>query len=182
GESGLPTRASFTVPPGFHVSSTRYPGPERFESPGPVVSYGYERDTALLAEITPPAALPGGAPVQIRARVSWLACQESCIPGRADLAIALPVSRTPARPGGEILRAYQERLPRPIAQLTGAGVRWSGTAEAPVLEIAVPGADDLLFFPGAGPGLAPDAAGTPALAGQGAGAGERSLRLELRRA
>src|SRR5688572_716189 len=40
GESGLPTEVELVAPPGFQVGAVRYPGPNRFESPGEITSYG----------------------------------------------------------------------------------------------------------------------------------------------
>jgi DsbC/DsbD-like thiol-disulfide interchange protein len=94
GESGLPTRVAFTAPMGFFVGPTRYPPPETFTSPGPIRSFGYQREAVLSAPLEAPARLVEPR-VTLRARVSWLACQEACIPGRAELALTLPVRAAP---------------------------------------------------------------------------------------
>jgi thiol:disulfide interchange protein DsbD len=56
----------------------------------PLVSFGFEGETWLLTEIIPPDTL-SAATVELKAKVSWLMCKEICIPGRARLALALPV-------------------------------------------------------------------------------------------
>jgi thiol:disulfide interchange protein DsbD len=91
GDSGLPTRVVWQAPPGHTVGPTHYPPPVRFESPGPVVSYGYAREVVLQNELVPPPELP--ASVRYRARASWLACRESCIPGQATVEVTLPARR-----------------------------------------------------------------------------------------
>lgn len=91
GEAGLPTRVTFTAPPGYRLGPVAYPPAETFEAPGPVRSFGYEREALLRAPLEAPSS-PSSGPAVLRARVSWLACRESCIPGRADLAVTLPAS------------------------------------------------------------------------------------------
>lgn len=87
GDAGLPTRVSWTAPAGFQVGEVEYPPDKRFESPGNITSFGYEHSVVLPATITPPATHAG--PVTLRARVSWLACREVCIPGKQELTLDL---------------------------------------------------------------------------------------------
>ncbi len=49
----------------------------------------------MAATITPPAALK--EKVTIKAEVKWLSCKDVCIPGKADLAITLPVADVQAK-------------------------------------------------------------------------------------
>ena len=58
---------------------------------GPFAAYGYEGEVLLPVEVTPPAAIEG-TEVTIRARASWLVCQEECTPGDAVLSLRLPVA------------------------------------------------------------------------------------------
>jgi thiol:disulfide interchange protein DsbD len=90
GDSGLPTRVTWTAPAGFDVGPTQYPPAARFESPGKIVTFGYERSVVLISTVRPPAQLATGVP--LRARLSWLACKEECIPEKRDLALAMPVA------------------------------------------------------------------------------------------
>ena len=82
GDSGLPTRVRWTLPPGFEAGEMRWPYPIRFTT-GPLVSYGYAHEVLLPVEIRVPAAL-GGREVRLAARVDWLECQDACLPGKAD--------------------------------------------------------------------------------------------------
>jgi thiol:disulfide interchange protein DsbD len=94
GDTGLPTRVRWTLPPGFEAGEIRWPRPSRFAT-GPVVSYGYEHEVVLPVEIRVPASL-AGRDVKLQARVDWLECQEACLPGKAELSLALPVRPNPA--------------------------------------------------------------------------------------
>jgi thiol:disulfide interchange protein DsbD len=155
GESGLRTKVTLGAPPGFVVGPVRYPGPERFESVG-IVSYGYRDETMLLSEVKAPAALAPGARVRFAAEVAWLACKESCVPGRQSFSLDLPVASAPRGTAGDeaVFARFTAMLPRPFAALTGARVERSGSAQAPQLVVRVPGTAGLEFFPGPSPALA----------------------------
>lgn len=176
GESGLATEMELTAPEGFEAGPVRYPGPVRFESPGPVVSYGYSERVLLSAEVRAPGELPAGE-LEISAQTSWLACKESCVRGSANLSLRLPAApdADSAEPAAadtqELLAEHAARLPRPWAKLTDARHAWEPPAQGgPVLVIEVPGATGLSFFPASESQLA--------LAGQEAGGA--SLRLRFR--
>jgi thiol:disulfide interchange protein DsbD len=111
GDSGLPTRARWNLPPGFAAGEIRWPSPIRFAT-GPLVSYGYEHDVLLPVEIQVPTAL-ATSDVRIAARVDWLECLEACLPGRADVSLTLPVRAT-AGPGSQaaLFAEARRRLPK----------------------------------------------------------------------
>ncbi len=110
GDSGLPTRVAWTLPPGFEAAPLGWPAPERFAS-GPLVSYGYEHEALLPAEIRVPARL-AAREVRLVARVAWLECQDACLPGKAEVSLTLPVLSN-GRPGPEAaaFAEARKRLP-----------------------------------------------------------------------
>jgi thiol:disulfide interchange protein DsbD len=112
-DSGLPTRMSWRLPQGFAAGPIQWPYPERIAAP-PLMSYGYEGEVLLLVAITPPASLAPGGAVRLDGRVDWLECKESCIPGKAELALTLPVRAETPRPGAAapIFAEARRRLPR----------------------------------------------------------------------
>jgi thiol:disulfide interchange protein DsbD len=114
GDSGLPTRVRWTLPEGFAAGELLWPSPERFTT-GSLTSYGYEKDVLLPVELSVPATLAGGE-VRLQARVDWLECQEICVPGKAELALTLPV-RASVAPGRQaaFFVAARKRLPTPVA-------------------------------------------------------------------
>jgi thiol:disulfide interchange protein DsbD len=122
GDSGLPTRVKWTLPEGFVAGEIRWPYPVRFTT-GPLVSYGYERESLLPVEIRVPASI--AAPeVRVAARVDWLECQEACLPGKAELSLTLPV-RAAAVPGPEAAAFAQARRRQPVPE-----PRWRVSASA----------------------------------------------------
>jgi DsbC/DsbD-like thiol-disulfide interchange protein len=111
GDSGLPTRAKWELPAGFAAGDIQWPYPTRFRT-GPLVSYGYEGDVLLPVEIRVPASVTEPQ-IRVAARVDWLECQEACLPGRAELSLALPV-RARAGPGPQaaLFAEARRRLPK----------------------------------------------------------------------
>ncbi len=93
GDAGLAPGIKWNVPKGFKTTVMCWPYPERFRT-GPLVIFGYAKELMLVTEVTPPADLPVGAPVELGAEVTWLACEEACIPGSASLSTKLAVETT----------------------------------------------------------------------------------------
>jgi len=110
GDSGLATRVTWQLPAGVSAGDMLWPYPSRFEA-GPIVSYGYEGEVLMPAELRIPRDLDKG-PLRLAARVSWLECQEVCLPGRAELTLALPVATAPtAGPDARLFAEARRRLP-----------------------------------------------------------------------
>ncbi len=119
GDSGLPTRVKWTLPEGFQAAELLWPYPVRFGES--VVSYGYEHEVLLPAEIQVPRSISAHE-VRIGARVDWLECQQACLPGKADLTLTLPVEprATPSAHAAAFADA-RRRLP-------GKGDSWHPSA------------------------------------------------------
>ena len=110
GDAGLPTRVKWDLPEGLTGGEILWPFPVRF-STGPVRSYGYEREVLLLVEIRVPPSL-GPGEVRLSGRVDWLECQEACLPGKADVTLALPVRASVAPgPHAPLFAQARRRLP-----------------------------------------------------------------------
>lgn len=112
GDAGLATTLDWTLPPGFTAGPIQWPTPEKHNM-GPLITYGYAGDVYLVTTITPPK---GDLPqhFDIKAKATWLVCQEECIPGKADLALSfdsglmnlrLPINNT------DFFAQARERLP-----------------------------------------------------------------------
>jgi thiol:disulfide interchange protein DsbD len=113
GDSGLPTRIRWTLPPGFEAGPLVWPTPERFAS-DPLASYGYSGEVVMLSEIRTPA-VAAGASVEIAARVDWLECREVCRPGKAELALSLEVKAGDPPPDARFVKDFagaRARLPK----------------------------------------------------------------------
>jgi thiol:disulfide interchange protein/DsbC/DsbD-like thiol-disulfide interchange protein len=121
GDAGLATMITWTLPPGFTAGPIQWPTPE-IHKMGPETTYGYGGDVYLLTTITPISELGGYLPhhLEIKAKVTWLVCQEECIPGKAEL--TLPLNFNIGEGGAESLDRQKffaearSRLPVPNAQ------------------------------------------------------------------
>jgi thiol:disulfide interchange protein DsbD len=112
GDSGEPTRIEWRLPRGFSAGEIEWPVPERIPV-GPLMNFGYHGEVLLLARLVPPADLPAGRPVTLRAKANWLVCEVKCIQEEAELVLTLPVARsagTDARWGKPIAEA-RSRVP-----------------------------------------------------------------------
>lgn len=90
GDGGLPTRVEWRLPEGLNVGPLQWPAPRRFASDN-LVSHGYADEVVLWSEAElASGGQPGGA-IEIGARVDWLLCRETCVPGGADLKLILPI-------------------------------------------------------------------------------------------
>ena len=144
GEAGLATEVDMAGPAGFVIGELRYPGPSRFESPGPVVSYGYA-GVAALSAVVQVADHAGDGPYEFLASASWLACKDACIRGRADATLVIP--RGPRAPAAHSnLADHAASLPRALDEL-GALIQWRDDGGQLELVIEIPGASAVELFP-----------------------------------
>jgi thiol:disulfide interchange protein/DsbC/DsbD-like thiol-disulfide interchange protein len=166
GDAGLATTIKWTLPPGFTAGTIQWPTPEKHNM-GPLVTYGYAGDVYLLTTITPPDSAPADmTDIKITAKASWLVCEEECIPGKAELSVALHFAGSKAKLGfiyltnKELFAAARERLPVANTQWDvkahyGSRLILHGAAEDPGIFILFknkPGISDeavgyLHFFP-----------------------------------
>lgn len=91
GETGLPTTVEWDGPEGFLFSEIQWPKPQRI-AVDDIVSYGYENEALLIAEVTAPENLPVGESIQLNTNIDWLMCKDVCVPGGTSIDINLPVS------------------------------------------------------------------------------------------
>ena len=100
GDSGLPPEVNWAFPEGFSAGAIDWPAPTRIPV-AHLVNHGFKGETVLLTRVTPPAILPAGRPVNLNAKLSYLVCEEICIPGSADLRLTLPVAEAGTSAGAD---------------------------------------------------------------------------------
>ena len=82
GDAGLPTRISYSGPPGLEVGELVWPPHVKFVQPGDITGYGYESDVELSAPLVFKETKEDKVTLNITAR--WLSCSNTvCIPGTA---------------------------------------------------------------------------------------------------
>jgi len=91
GVVGMATRIEWDLPDGFRASAIRWQQPQLTKMAAYTV-WGYEDDTLLLVDITPPADLKPGARVALRGKAVWMACARNCHPNSGAVSLTLPVA------------------------------------------------------------------------------------------
>ena len=137
GDSGLPTRLSWQLPPGFRAGEIAWPVPARIRL-GDLYNFGYEGDVLLPVPVQVPVDAQRGSTVHIAADAKWLVCREECIPGNASLTLDLPVgsaAATTARNTPTLFDAARAAQPQPAPWPGAAG------AHADNIQITLHGAD-----------------------------------------
>jgi DsbC/DsbD-like thiol-disulfide interchange protein len=133
GDSGLPTKFAWQLPAGYAAGDIAWPTPQRI-AVGELQNFGYEGDVLLLVPLDVPSEAKPDTTAHIGAQVKYLVCHEECIPGKADLAVDLPVRSA----SGTALKQFETaraQLPQPA--------KWKGeaTLQDEKIEFALHGAD-----------------------------------------
>ncbi len=107
---GVPTSLNWNLPEGFVAGDIQWPAPELTDM-ATLPVWGYERETCLLVDITPPEKLDleADGKVHLRARASWMTCANTCHPGWQDFDLALDVAPAGASAWDEPWHALFEK-------------------------------------------------------------------------
>ncbi len=112
GDSGIPTQIKWQLPPGITAGEIQWPLPTKLP-PAEVTTYGYEGEVMLLVPLTLATNLPPG-PLNLSAQVSWLECQEQCVPGATNITATLTVADEPRdSPQAPVIESWRQRVPPP---------------------------------------------------------------------
>lgn len=116
GDAGLPPQVNWDLPKDFKVSDLRFMPPMRLVSNG-LISFGYENETYLLAQITAPDTI-NTEKVSIKAKLNWLICKDSCIPQETTLQFDLGVDPKSSQrnPEGTMIDNLLKELPMNVRE------------------------------------------------------------------
>lgn len=89
GDSGMAPVFKWVLPEGISVGEVQLPTPKKIDLP-PLSSYGYEGEVLLAMPFQVSSEFNPNAPVLLKVKVEWLACKVECIPGQAELELAVP--------------------------------------------------------------------------------------------
>jgi len=111
--TGYPTQLKWDLPAGWNAGEIRWPTPILIkDSQGNVTGHGFDGVLYLPLTLTPAADLKAGGNVTLKAHAKWLMCADICIPGAADVSLALPVSADTPKPDAGV-RAGIAKMPMP---------------------------------------------------------------------
>ncbi len=116
GDSGEPPRIQWQLPAGITAGPLQFPAPTRLPL-GPLMDFGYENEVLFPLTLQAAPGLKAPSTEQLSAHVVWLVCREVCIPGKADLALPLEVTRQPGVPDAAaqaLFTRFRARLPQPL--------------------------------------------------------------------
>ncbi len=135
GDSGQPTQIEWQLPAGAVASPIQWPTPEPIRV-GPLVNYGYSGSVGLISTVTVPADWPVGTSFPLTADVTWLVCEEECIPEGGRFTLAIPTAAGSQVAGAEqslfaAVRATQPKAAPFVTQLTTQG-------DELILDVALP--------------------------------------------
>ncbi len=105
GDSGLPTKLTWSLPPGVTAGPIEWPFPKQLPL-GPLMNFGYDGEVLHLVKLQTPTTLKAGQNVTLSAKAEWLVCSDVCIPESADLTISLPVVASAPLPDARWAMAF----------------------------------------------------------------------------
>ncbi len=113
GEAGFAMQLKWVLPKGVTAGLPRYPVPSPLNVLGQM-NYVFERDYAVLVDLTLDKAIAPGTPLPIKLRGDWLACtDEICVPEGDDLSIQLIAGEGMADKRA-LFDGYRKALPVPL--------------------------------------------------------------------
>jgi thiol:disulfide interchange protein DsbD len=110
GDAGGPTTIDWTLPAGLKAGEIRWPIPEKYLFQE-LTTYIYHDEAVLLVPLTLAADLPPGR-LEIKAKVSWLECEDICVSGKTEVATTLLVgAETKPSKAAPAFEAWRKKLP-----------------------------------------------------------------------
>lgn len=111
GASGMATKIEWQLPAGVTPGAIQWPVPEKLPD-DEFTTYIYKDEVVLLVPLKLAPDLRAG-PLALKANVSWLECEVSCIPGQASVQATLNLG-TEAKPSKDapLLQSWQAKLPK----------------------------------------------------------------------
>jgi thiol:disulfide interchange protein/DsbC/DsbD-like thiol-disulfide interchange protein len=96
---GLPTEIEWVLPDGYQIGRTRYPVPHlKYDKILKGDANIYAGEAVFVTPVRVPESATAGRDAVFKVKAKWLVCEKSCIPGQAEISLALPVVK---RGGGK---------------------------------------------------------------------------------
>lgn len=152
GDSGMATRIEWQLPAGVSAGDFEWPAPEKLFDTN-LTTYIYQHEVVLLVPLKLAGNLKPGT-LNLKASVSWLECDQECVPGAAEIQAQLNIgSQTVPARNASLLARWQKMLPRPAAPLAPVA-SWKGPAKGDLRPLLISwsapeGAQQPDFYPDA---------------------------------
>lgn len=118
GDSGMPPKILWGLPKGVSASGIFWPYPEKIPVEH-LVNYGYHEDVVLPVELSIAPDFSGES-LQITAASSWLVCQDTCVPGKADLTLSLPIGDAAPARESDTIEKFKNKHPPELPLMDGS--------------------------------------------------------------
>ena len=128
GDAGQPPKINWTLPSGITAGPMQFPAPKRLPL-GPLMDFGYEDEVLFPLMLKADSSVGQGSIAHVAARVNWLVCRETCIPGKANLSLDLPVTSAapPNAANAALISKFTSLLPKPMPP--GSKLGYAATAD-----------------------------------------------------
>lgn len=145
GEAGGAPQITWELPEGFKAGEIQWPLPHSRVDDGDLLTYIYEHEVLLPVTITPPEKLPAGE-ITLKAKLRWLVCAETCIPGKGEAELKLPAGGEAAAANQELFTQWRAKLPKSTAP--PFELKWERAAKELALRVSgLPAQAKVEFFP-----------------------------------
>ena len=116
GDAGEPPHVKWSLPDGITAGPLQFPAPRRLPL-APLMDFGYEDEVLFPLTVNVTQGAKAG-PALLHAKVDWLVCRASCIPGKAELEVSRDINERPGKPAlvqadADIFNRLGGRLPKP---------------------------------------------------------------------
>ena len=110
GDSGMATKIVWSLPPGVTAGEIQWPVPHKLTD-SELTTYIFTNEVMLLVPLTLASNLPAG-PLELKAKVAWLECQDLCLPGEQEVAATLNVGAE-TKPSAEaaVIETWKGKMP-----------------------------------------------------------------------
>lgn len=127
GDSGEATTVHWDLPPGVTADPIQWPLPHKL-TVATVTTYAYEDEVVLLVPLHLATNLPPG-PLNLTAHLTWLECQNVCLPQKANVTASLTVGNdTVPSHDAPLIQQWQGQLPREDGAFQFTAT-WDGPAD-----------------------------------------------------
>ncbi len=110
GDAGYPPQVDWRDSRNLAATEIAWPGPQRFFEFGGLATHGYDQE--LVLPVRARLAEPG-RPLALRAAVTYVACDEVCIPFETSLALDLPTGTPSVTAFDPLISTFVDKVPRP---------------------------------------------------------------------
>lgn len=151
GDSGGPTKIDWQLPAGVTAGEIQWPTPEKYVVEG-LGTYIYHDEAVLLVPLKLGNELKPG-PLELKADVSWLECEQQCVPGDSVVSTKLEIgSDLKSSTDAAFIEAARKKLPQ--VGVLKVAARWQAVIsnDTRALVLSWPNATNAVaaeFFPDA---------------------------------